>query len=232
MNQKFILLFFILCLLNLFGEYHYNSTLIFATKPLLLSTLSIHFFLNSTTLPSTFRKAILGGLIASIAGDTFLMFVENKEGYEHFFLLGLGSFLITHLLYLFGFSSFPSQVKGWVAQRPWMLFFFVAYLLANCIFLWPDLPKNLKVPVIVYSTAIVAMTVAALNLKGKILAPAFQLLIAGVLLFVCSDSIIALNKFKSTQLSLPYPRLLIMVTYLVGQYLIVQGCLRSIDASQ
>lgn len=227
MKKILLLLFFLLSVINLCAEYLGNSLLIFTTKPLLLSLLSIYFFISRNHLPTPFKKYILAGLVFSIAGDTFLMFVENSTGYEHFFLFGLGSFLFTHICYLVGFLSFPGTIKGWVSDRPWTILFFAAYLVGNCIFLWSDLPADLKIPVVVYSTAIIAMTAAALNLKGKIPTLAFQILITGVILFVCSDSIIALNKFKSSQLSLPYPRLLIMITYLLGQYLIVQGCLKT-----
>jgi len=225
MKKSLLFLFFFLSMLNLGGEYIHHTTLIYPTKPLLLTLLAIFFYLESETLPLPFRWYLFAGLIFSIAGDTFLMFVENSKGFEHFFLLGLGSFLITHLCYLKGFLSL-SKAKGWLRERPWHLIFFLVYLIGNCIFLWPDLPGDLRIPVVVYSSAIIAMTAAALNLKGLIPDAAFTLLMSGILLFVCSDSIIALNKFKSSQLSLPLPRLLIMVTYLTGQYLIVIGSLK------
>lgn len=219
-------LFFLLCIINLIAELQGIVPLIFFTKPLLLSVLAVYFFLHSQGLDRIWRRYLLAGLIWSVAGDTFLMFVENRPAYAHFFLLGLGSFLITHLCYLRGFWSHPQWKKGWVAQRPWVLLPFLLYLIGNSIFLWPDLPGDFRIPVLLYSTAIIAMTIAALNLKGLLPPSAFLLLFAGVLLFVTSDSIIALNKFKSTQLSLPYPRLLIMTTYLIGQFLIVRGSLK------
>ncbi len=230
MKKSLLFLFFFLSVLTLGGEYFQHSLLIFSTKPLLLTILSIFFFLESKALPLPFRWYLFAGLVFSIAGDTFLMFVENSEGFEHFFLFGLGSFLMTHLCYLRGFLSL-SKPKGWLRQRPWILLFFLLYLIGNCIFLWPDLPKDLRIPVVVYSTAIIAMTAGALNLKGLLPDAAFTLLMSGILLFVCSDSIIALNKFKSSQLSLPLPRLLIMVPYLIGQYLIVMGSLKIMSSN-
>ena len=225
MKKILLPLFFLLCLINLIAEFQGFIVLIFFTKPLLLTVLAVYFFLHSEALPRPLRYYILAGLLWSVAGDTFLMFVENRPGYEHFFLFGLGSFLITHLCYLRGFLSHPQWKKGWVAQRPWLLALFLLYLLGNSLFLWPDLPNSFKLPVLIYSAAIIAMTAAALNLKGLMASPAFTILLMGVLLFVASDSIIALNKFKSAQLSIPYPRLLIMMTYLMGQFLIVRGSL-------
>jgi uncharacterized membrane protein YhhN len=43
---------------------------------------------------------------------------------------------------------------------------------------------------------------------------------AGVLLFVLSDSLIAANKFGQP---VPYARVLIMSTYLLGQYFIARN---------
>ncbi len=225
MKKSLLPLFFFLSILNLIGEYLHHTPLIYATKPLLLTLLALFFFSESKALPLPFRWYLLAGLIFSIAGDTFLMFVENSNNFEHFFLFGLGSFLLTHLCYLKGFISL-SNSGAWLRQRPWLLLLFFFYLVGNCIFLWPDLPDDLKIPVLVYSTAIIAMTAGALNLKGLLPNASFALLMSGILLFVCSDSIIALNKFKSSQLSLPLPRLLIMIPYLIGQYLIVMGSLK------
>ncbi len=192
-----------------------------------MSVLGYYFYTQSEALPPLFRKWLLLGLLFSIGGDTLLMFVENGPDREHFFLLGLASFLITHLCYLQAFRSYPSQAIGWVRRHPWVLLPFLLFLIGNTAFLWPDLPADKKIPVALYSTAIIAMTIAGVNLAGKIHPLAYQLLLAGILLFVCSDSLIALNKFKSSQLSIPYPRLSIMICYLVGQYLIVLGSLRS-----
>jgi uncharacterized membrane protein YhhN len=49
----------------------------------------------------------------------------------------------------------------------------------------------------------------------------------GAILFILSDSVIALNKFKSDDLNIPMPRLIIMVTYILGQFLIVEGVIKN-----
>ena len=152
------------------------------------------------------------------------MFVENDAQKEHFFLLGLGSFLITHLFYLLAFLNVPTaKSQGLFSQKKWLLLPFVIYLIGNTFFLWPDIPADLRIAVFVYSSMIIAMTAGAINLKPILNTRTFNLLLLGVGLFVLSDSIIGLNKFKAHQISLPYPRLLIMIPYLLGQYFIAKA---------
>jgi len=221
-----LIIFSILVAINLYAEWSDWKQLIFFSKPLLLTTLSLYFFLATQKNPSTFRNLILVGLIFSIAGDIFLMFVENDPESQQYFLFGLASFLITHICYLFAFIKFPSEQKGWLTKRPWVVILFIVFLIGNMMFLWSDIPDPMRLPVLIYSITIVSMTMTCLNLANKIPSVLFKILFIGVLFFVLSDNIIALNKFKSNQLSIPYPRLLIMSFYLLGQYLICTSCVR------
>ena len=50
-------------------------------------------------------------------------------------------------------------------------------------------------------------------------------LILGAILFVFSDSVIGINKFKSLPLSSNLVSFIIMTTYIFGQYLIAKNCL-------
>jgi len=218
-NKIWVYIFVVLTVLNLSAEFLDSQMLIYCTKPLLLTVLSVFYFLNTKAL-TTFTKFILLGFILSIFGDTFLMFVENDADKQHFFLLGLGSFLLTHIFYLFAFLKYESPQEGFIAKNKWIIGIFLAYLVGNTLFLWSDIPPDLRIAVAIYSTAILAMTIAALNMYGKVPNHLFRLLFLGVLLFVISDSIIGLNKFKADEIPLPYPRLLIMIPYLLGQLLI------------
>lgn len=220
-----LIAFFILCFTNLYAEWIQSSPLIFLTKPLLISSLALYFFWSTTEAPSPFRRFILLGLLFSIGGDTLLMFVENEPKRPSFFVYGLASFLLTHLCYLYAFMKWPLTQKGFFYKKPWLLLFFLFFLMGNAAFLWPDLTAGLRIPVLLYSIAILAMTISCIHLYGGIPKKSFQLLLAGVLLFVFSDNIIALNKFKSDQIGIPYARLVIMISYLVGQFLIVRGAI-------
>jgi len=217
MSRLLIILYFALSLIHLYAAQQQTEWLILLSKPMLLTVLALWFYLNSRPIDSLFKRFVLLGLVFSIGGDSLLMLVEHGPRQEVFFLLGLGSFLIAQLCYIYGFLRFPGAENGDIAQRPLRALPFVLYLIGILGGLWTGIPAGMKAPVAVYALAIVSMAVSAFNLRGLIIREHFLGLMAGVLLFVLSDSFIAVNKFGQP---LPYARLLIMSTYLAGQFLI------------
>lgn len=159
------------------------------------------------------------------------MFVENNAEAQSFFIYGLASFLITHLCYLYAFIKWPSSKIGWLRQHPLLVIPFLIFFIAYGSFLWPDLPTAMRIPVLVYMAAILAMTASCLHLYSRIPSTAFKLLMTGILLFVFSDNIIALNKFKSHQLFIPQARLVIMISYLAGQFWIARGAIALLEST-
>jgi uncharacterized membrane protein YhhN len=218
MKKKLLYLFIALSAINLYAEYAQLESLIFASKPLLMGVLAYWYYQQERPLQTTFQRFLLTGIIFSLGGDTLLMLVENGPKLEVFFLLGLGSFLLAQLSYGWAFLNYSADQPGLVARQPWWALPFLFYLAVMLVVLWPGLNVDLKIPVTVYATAIVAMCIAAYNLKGVAPTLPWRRLMAGVLLFVLSDSLIALNKFIAP---IAYARLWIMLTYLTGQLLIV-----------
>jgi uncharacterized membrane protein YhhN len=221
LSSSVLSLFGILSAANLLAIAMQSAWGIYLTKPLLLTSLSLWFYLQTRHRQTPFTRAMLAGLIFSIAGDTFLML--NREGAEQFFLYGLGSFLVAHLCYITAFLKYPYLKNGLVAKNIWLVLPFVLFLAWFSWFLWSSLPPVFKIPVVVYATVIVTMAVTCLNMKGRIAEKAFQLLFTGALLFVLSDSLIALTSFKYPDFSEIPARLSIMITYLAGQCLIAKG---------
>lgn len=220
-NTKTILLLFFFCsALNLCAEALGLVQLIYCTKPLLMPLLALWFYLSTKSNPSPLRNLFLAGFFFAFGGDTLLMFTENNAGGEIFFLLGLASFLLTHLFYLIAFRKIKQEEKGLVSRKKYLLLPFLFFLAINTIILWEGLKPEMQIPVILYSSTIVAMAAACLNLFGKISKNTFQLLFTGVCLFMISDTLIGLNKFK---MPIPQARILIMLFYLSGQFLIAKG---------
>lgn len=212
-------------LLHLWAVAREEQGLIYASKPLLLTFLSLYFFFATHARRGRFQYFMLAGLIFSIGGDTLLMFSQGPapDG-QHFFTLGLGSFLITHIFYILAFRNW--EKRGAVYRHPWLALPFLIYFFAISRYLWPDLPAGLQIPVLVYSAVITIMVISCLNIRDTLPWGLFRTLFAGVLLFLISDSFIALDVFKGDQLVLPYPRLIIMFTYLLGQYLIADSAIK------
>ncbi|MET0394586.1 MAG: lysoplasmalogenase, partial [Chitinophagaceae bacterium] len=78
----------------------------------------------------------------------------------------------------------------------------------------------MELPVKVYGIVISSMCMLALHMPYLGNKPAGRLMMAGALLFVLSDSVLAINKFYQ-----PFDAagLVIMLTYGLAQLLIVQG---------
>ena len=108
-------LFLVDAVLNLYAESIQNIPLIYVTKPLLMILLGTHFYFNRSA-DSFYGRFILIGLFFSFLGDTFLMFRETGANSQLLFLFGLGSFLITQLLYFLAFWKY-AKGKGFVKKQ-------------------------------------------------------------------------------------------------------------------
>lgn len=211
-------LFLLISILNLYAEYTQLEWLIFSTKPLLMTVLAYWYYSQERPVNNSFKRYILLGIIFSFGGDTLLMFVENGPKLEVFFLFGLGSFFLAQLSYGWAFLNFSAQPPGLLKRQPYWAVPFLLYLGIMLTMLWPGLNMEMKVPLSVYAGAIVVMSLAACHLKGVATEQYWRMLMSGVLLFVLSDSLIAINKFVHP---IAYARLWIMISYLAGQILIV-----------
>ena len=88
--------------------------------------------------------------------------------------------------------------------------------------LYPGL-GGMLIPVMVYAIVLLTMGTWAHKRRGATANASFRYVSAGVILFVISDSLIAVNKFA---FEVPGERLLVMSTYIAAQFLIVQGLLK------
>lgn len=166
------------------------------------------------------QNILLTALLFSWIGDVVLLFADIAEIY---FILGLVSFLLSHLLYLVLFNK---QIKEKIKRNA--VIFMIGSILIGCYLigmlsvLLPSL-GDLKIPVVVYASIISIMLLFAYN--GLLIwkKPANQFVFFGALFFVISDSILALNKFHTP---IKKSSFIIMLTYLVAQYLIVIGILK------
>ncbi len=214
----FLVLFCCAAAVNLWSEITQWQWGIYMSKPLLMTLLGGYFF-ATTQLKNGFSRRILAGLTFSLAGDTLLMF--NAPGREYFFLLGLAAFLCAHLFYILAFLGYEKNMRGAFHQRPLLALPFLIFLSGFLTWLWPGIPAGLKIPVAGYSTVIITMSMACFQLRTKIDGRLFSGLFIGVLLFVISDSLIAISKFYPGDQAVPeFIRPLIMITYITAQYLI------------
>ena len=146
-----------------------------------------------------YRQWVVIALALSMLGDICLMF----EG-DGWFAGGLGSFLLAHVGFVVAFLKGVS-----LAWPPAWTLLPLVYGLGLCAWLLPR-AGTLRIPVAVYCVVLLGMTLAAaLRLQTLGGRPAV-LAVAGALLFVVSDSALALRKFAG-----PYcgAQALILSTY-------------------
>lgn len=213
------LLYAVVALLELLFIYTDQSTLRWFTKPLLMPLLMLGFSITSATRTGSLFKLIIAALFLSWCGDVLLQL-------NGFFIPGLISFLLAHFCYIAYFLQTEKTKKGWIQLHPLMALPVLLYILLFLYLLFPYLGA-LKIPVIIYGITIGSMLLMAMNTKYKLAAITATLFIIGALLFVISDSVLAINLFAYQHLSLS---LLVMATYAAAQYLIVKAAIKQLTA--
>ncbi|HAS44877.1 MAG TPA: lysoplasmalogenase [Microscillaceae bacterium] len=209
---------------DLAGRIANSQIMDYIFKPLLMLWLLGYFLIQikpvkqSPDYHPSFARLIILALVFSWLGDVSLMFVEQAA---IFFVVGLGNFLIAHIFYVLAYhrSVALSQKQGYITKKPLWILPFLLVGVGLYGYLFPSL-KDLAIPVAVYATTIVLMGIFALNRKGTTSTLSYQYIFFGALLFIVSDSCIAINKFVTP---LPQAGLIIMVTYIAAQYMIVKG---------
>ena len=157
------------------------------------------------------------GLALCAAGDFFLA-IEDVDG--RFFLAGLVAFLAGHIVYIVLFVLLPdtaATLPVWMRAAIIAVFVFVSLAMAAT--LWPA-AGELRIPVMVYVLAILAMGIAAVANGGG-------LVVAGAASFMASDSILATERFLMKEhapaRALAAPA--VWVTYFAAQIMILFGVL-------
>ena len=188
-----------------------------AVKALIIPILIIVFKVTVRNENTISNWLIYAALFFSWAGDVALGVTRHQET---MFMLGLVCFLLTHVLYVMVFFQTPGRnlppKKFLYSVIPVLL-----YGLVLLYILYDDLGE-MKVPVIIYTSVILAMVAAAINRIEKVNRTSFYLVLIGAILFLSSDSMLAIDKFSNP---FPFASPLIMLTYIAGQYLIVMGYL-------
>ncbi len=152
-------------------------------------TASTAFILTAISAGATgtrYGKWILAGLFFSWWGDAFLTMSSDL-----FFQLGLGSFLLGHLLYCGAFLAHGINTKWALASFVAMIPFAAGVLS----WLWPHVDNSLQVPVGAYILVISTMVILAVGTQGRG-GPRFILI--GAILFYFSDISVAHGRFMES----------------------------------
>ncbi len=184
-----------------------------------LATLSILWLAASATptIDMRYRRAVLAGLVLSLAGDVFLMLPGDR------FVSGLVSFLLAHVCYCVAF------VPGSTMKARGVAFLALAAVAgANLVGLLPRIGPELKIPVLVYVAVLASMAAFALARAWTAACVretprSVRFAAIGAVAFVLSDSLLAWERFAG---NVPAPALTVLASYWLAQWAIARSVQR------
>lgn len=196
-------LFWLLALVYLlvlpFGRF--PGQFIVKAAPILLLLVPIF----KSTLSRQYKVMLSGAVLFSAAGDIFLV-LDLRDS----LILGLGSFLTAHLFFL------AVNIR-WMSWQPKRLMIIVPAVLAAVAFLASIIgavaARGLLIPVVIYAAVLIAMAVVCC-----LAVPTKRKLMAGGLLFLLSDCVLAYGIFVSGGIM---NSLAVMLAYYSSEFFLV-----------
>ena len=174
-----------------------NRTVYMVLKPLTTILVTSLLFYPSAHRMYNFKRLMITALLFCLLGDILLLFPA-------YFVFGLTAFLIAHILFIVGFINLKGFYPHWIS-------FLILYAIGASLFFWlkPGL-GNFMIPVGVYVVVICFMAWQGIGLFLKEKRKEFLWIAIAVLLFMFSDAMIAISKFKT---DFDYSSIVILSTY-------------------
>lgn len=185
------------------GKYQGSQLRVFVFKPL-TTVLLLGVALAGGAIQTTYGALVVFAMVLSLSGDIFLMLPKDR------FLQGLLSFLAAHLVLIFSFAPDLTGLTWWVALG--------VFLAASGMYrvLAPHLGR-MKLPVTVYITVIGLMVWFGCERWLGTGSVSGALAGSGAILFMASDSVLGLNRFRAGFRSAD---LIVLSTYWLSLWLI------------
>ncbi|WP_033956306.1 lysoplasmalogenase [Psychroserpens jangbogonensis] len=215
-EQKFSGIYAIIVIIELIcGNFADLETIHYFTKPLIVLSLLIFFFTQNQLINKTIKTLMVLALVFSLIGDVALLFDAINPNY---FIIGLASFLLAHVMYVLVFLKQRNKNKN-----PLGFIILMLGYAALLFYVLNDGLGDLLIPVVVYMIVILSMSTSAYLRQKLNNTISYNWVFIGAILFMLSDSILALDKFYQP---LPLSSISIMLTYALAQYCIVIGILK------
>lgn len=178
----------------------------YISKPLTTTLILVPVLALLPSSDGAYVALIAGGLAFALLGDVLLMLPEDR------FVLGIASFAVTHLIYIAAFIFVGGMALINISTVPLIIFaIFMTRLLL------PGVQKSLRLPVLAYIVIIATMVEQGIGAAVRSQSAGMALAAVGALLFLVSDSALAVNRFR-----VPFKaaQALVLSTYWFGQWLI------------
>lgn len=186
------------------------------TKPFLLPLIIAYYLVSA----SEISVILVIALAASWLGDVLLIPKGNK-----WFTFGGISFMITHFLFI---AVYAFQFDVSAAVRPLTITAAVAYYGISAVIikkLTPSTPKMMLAPMYIYLLSNSTMNVFALMQLISLRTSGAAVAYAGAVLFFISDCTLFLVRYHKNKDLIFKKHFTVMLTYILGELLIVQGML-------
>ncbi|HWB25340.1 MAG TPA: lysoplasmalogenase [Chitinophagaceae bacterium] len=211
-------------ILNGIEEYRIYS------KPLLMPVLYILLTVETTEAKHKRSKLYISlAILFSFLGDFALLSDDNK----FYFVVGLGCFFTAHIWYsLFFLRIKPLSIKR-ITSIVLISLVIIIYMSLLLGYLWTSIQQgNFMLPILAYCLILSIMLLSALNTGTgrRIHKIAYQNFIPGAILFVISDSALAVRKFGPVIdiTDAAIYSIFVMTTYGFAQVLLIYGAIRII----
>lgn len=241
--QSFKYLFFILVVIELYFEFIHHQEVIFILSPVLLPLVIfyIYFSVNGkltkmhyqliAAIAFSWMGGIWLGLTPENAADLSILGIPKNK---YFFFGGVASFLIAHLFFIASYLRFnDNQKPSLFQQSKWPFVPIVVYGIIILAVIIPAILSNPEksvaaIPVVFYAIILCCMVAFALNRYQRVNHKSFYIVLIGSILFLLSDSLIALN-FLAFEGAIPHANFWINSTFLLAEFMIADGLVCSWD---
>lgn len=222
MKRIFFYLFLIVCVGEMIYIFTNESWLETICKPAIMFTLGLWYWSSQREKEDSAQFSVVAAIIFSWLGDVLLIFQPVDP---NFFMFGLGAFLFAHVFYILAYKQHRGEGSADELQGLQKIRFALPIVLSctGLIVILHNHLGDLKIPVLVYASVLTYMVLAALFRFGKTNTQSFVMVFGGAILFMISDSLIAINKFLEP---LSLAGFWIMTSYISAQYLIIKGLIK------
>ncbi len=226
MKQKNLILHLLLpviVLMVLTNTGEQTMLLEYFTKPLIMIWMALYFVVNAKDLKHPIVKPLLLAYLFSWLGDIALLFSGTT-----FFIAGIGFFLFAQLCYIFLFQKTEAPFSKSLIRKKtaWIIPVAIYGIVFGGIILPAVSSTHIKIALALYALTILLMALSAFNRKKRVPALSFSFVLSGALLFVLSDSMIAISRFVT---KIPNTGFWVMATYIAAQCLIMYGLLQQVN---
>ena len=189
------------------------------TKPLITISLIVFISIN-IKYQGRFSLRIITGLLFSLIGDIMLLYDKNSN---FFYVIGLLFFLLTHVFYI---NAFYIDIVSKKLENPVNVMapisVFLGFSTLYYFFIFSYL-KELEIPMAINCIVIAAMAIVAYLRFKKCNKKSYQLILAGAVIFMLSDIMLAYYKLVDKKI---WFQIIYMATYMSAQIFIALGTIQ------